>query len=476
MLEKINPFAKNVLKLGGATLFSQMVSFLILPFLSRLYSPDDFGSFGFFLAISTFLAVIAGFKYENAIVMSKDDIESGSLYVLSFGSTILVTIVSFLVFVLFGETIITKLGYDESAFPFYLVSLYVFVFGLTQLNKQYFNYKSQFSTISINQIIGRTSSIIPKVVFGVLKLGGIGLIIGELLNLITQITYSVNKVKINWKRLGLKELRSTAKKYNRFPMYELPMDFINTAAQKIPVVLMASYFGLGFVGLYVFSNTIPRQIITLTSQNIGGVYYRKIANQTIDYQKEKTQKLLQKLFLVGVFPFTVLTFFSQSFYEIIFSDKWIEAGLYVQILSPSFFILFLIKPINSALFRVLNKQNIELYLNVLYAVLTIVVVLIAGILENNVLAILGISLTGFFVWGIMLSYLLKIIKINFYSTLKNFLKYFLYSFMSILIPLYVQFFLDIKFVFLFVALVLSTAIYLCTLYLFDKKSIINYLK
>mgnify|MGYP005995339995 CR=1 FL=1 len=79
-ISNINPFAKNVLKLGGATLFSQMVSFLILPILSRIYSPDDFGTYGVFIAIATFIAVLAGFKYENAIVLSINDKEAKNIF------------------------------------------------------------------------------------------------------------------------------------------------------------------------------------------------------------------------------------------------------------------------------------------------------------------------------------------------------------------------------------------------------------
>jgi O-antigen/teichoic acid export membrane protein len=475
-LLNINPFAKNILKLGGATLFSQIVGFLILPILSRMYSPDDFGSLGVFLAITGFLAVVAGFKYENAIVLSVDDTEARNLYILSLSTTVFLSVASYLFFFVVGSTVLENSGYKTDSFPLYYISIYVLVFGLNQLNKQYFNYKSQFSTISLSQIIGRTSAVIPKLIFGFFKFGGLGLIIGELLNLLSQVLYSIHKITIKRSKIDKKELIQTAKKYIKFPKYELPMDFVNTLAQKLPVILMAAYFGVGFVGLYVFCNTIPRQIISLTSQNIGGVYYRKIANQSLAFQKEKTQKLLEKLFLIGVFPFMVLTFFSEEIYTFIFGKKWLEAGLFVQILSPSFFVLFLIKPISNSLFRILGKQNIALYLNLFYAGLIILIVYLAGIVNNKYLAVFGISVISLLTWAAILLYLTTMLSISRRHIIMVFLKYFLFSFVALSFSLILKYLYPNNIILILGSVILSVFSYITILFFFDKEKLIKILK
>src|SRR5690606_25517513 len=69
-------FTGNVLKLMSGTTLAQVVPFLLLPLLTRLYSPADFASFEQYLMAIQVLSVLATLKYEFAIMQPKSDADA----------------------------------------------------------------------------------------------------------------------------------------------------------------------------------------------------------------------------------------------------------------------------------------------------------------------------------------------------------------------------------------------------------------
>jgi len=54
-------FTTNVLKLVSGSVIAQALGILLVPIITRLYSPADFGVFQLFIAISGILAVLSCF-------------------------------------------------------------------------------------------------------------------------------------------------------------------------------------------------------------------------------------------------------------------------------------------------------------------------------------------------------------------------------------------------------------------------------
>ena len=76
MLSKIknsfkNQYIKNITVLVSGTFLSQLLVILFLPILSRVYNPEDFGLYSFFLSITASIAIISTFTFERAIVLPK---------------------------------------------------------------------------------------------------------------------------------------------------------------------------------------------------------------------------------------------------------------------------------------------------------------------------------------------------------------------------------------------------------------------
>ena len=87
---------KNIIKLGSANLVSQVLPFVITPIVTRIYSPDSFGSFSIFISIVALISVIASARYELAIVIcAKDQLKDLMVVILALSSAL-----SFLLFLI----------------------------------------------------------------------------------------------------------------------------------------------------------------------------------------------------------------------------------------------------------------------------------------------------------------------------------------------------------------------------------------
>ena len=64
-------FRKNVIILFTGKSIAYALPVIVVPILTRIFTPEEFGIFAFYSAIVATLAVLANAGYENAIVLPK---------------------------------------------------------------------------------------------------------------------------------------------------------------------------------------------------------------------------------------------------------------------------------------------------------------------------------------------------------------------------------------------------------------------
>ena len=86
MLNRLLPrseFVRNVLTLITGTTIAQAIPIAIGPILTRIYTPEEFGLYGIFIAIVSIVSVVATARYELAIIQPKLDKDVNHLVALS---------------------------------------------------------------------------------------------------------------------------------------------------------------------------------------------------------------------------------------------------------------------------------------------------------------------------------------------------------------------------------------------------------
>ena len=171
-------FISNVLKLVSGSVTAQILGILLVPLITRIYSPDDLGIFQIFLSISGILIIFSTFSYQFAIMLPKTEEDSANI---AFLTAILVTIVS-----LFTALIVLLLPKDvENILNTPGISKYlIYIPAITFLNGIFFvqNYwlsrKIRFGVIAGSRIVNTVSTKAFQLAIPLWNVSPLGLIAG----------------------------------------------------------------------------------------------------------------------------------------------------------------------------------------------------------------------------------------------------------------------------------------------------------
>jgi len=193
---------------------------------------------------------------------------------------------------------------------------------------------------------------------------------------------------------------STIKKlifqYRDFCFYRTPQVALNSAAQSMPVLILANLFGVTAAGHYSLGLMVMLMPISLLGSAVGDVFYPKVSEAF--NSKERIFNLLFKstlaLLCMGLLPFGIVLFFGPDIFSFVFGEKWLTAGEYASWLSIWLIFMLADQPAVKTL-PVLSSQRF--YLS--YTVLTILARALAlylgsTLFEDDVCAIALFSITS----------------------------------------------------------------------------------
>lgn len=404
-LLKRTEFASNVLTLMTGTAIAQAIPIAISPILTRIYSPNDFGVFGLYLAIVSIIAVAAAGRYELAIMLPKKDEDALNILVLSVIVSFFVCLLLFILILLFQNSFIllflkkfSHIKISEIRFWLFLIPFSVFFISLYQI----FNYWStRQKTFKLNAIakVGQ-SSIYSTGSLGLsfVTQGPIGLILGNVLGFITAFFILSWRWIKNFKTIipliSKKLIKENAVKYKAFPIVNAGPALLSTMQDQGIIFIIAYFFTSHVVGFYSFVIRIVNLPVGLIGASMFQVFYQKAStlynnNQSI---RPTVVKLYIRSFLIGLPIFGVLFFFAPQIFSIVFSEKWRYSGEIAQIIAPWIFLNFISSPISS-LPLITNNQKIAMYFVIVDFFFRIVALTIGGFLGSFKIGITIMTVT-----------------------------------------------------------------------------------
>lgn len=93
----MNNFLRSILVLMTGTAMSQLIPIIASPLLTRIFSPENFGSFAFYLSIITIASTVVTGKYEQAIPLPKSNRSASYLTALSLVNSCIITLILFVI-------------------------------------------------------------------------------------------------------------------------------------------------------------------------------------------------------------------------------------------------------------------------------------------------------------------------------------------------------------------------------------------
>ena len=107
-------FFKNILVVMTGSSIAQVISYLLSPVVSRLFSPTDFGLFGSFNAVYLVIGSLVTMDYSQAIMLPKEKRQAMNLFVLSCLCTLSVSFICAVFSLLSPSTLKSLMKADSS--------------------------------------------------------------------------------------------------------------------------------------------------------------------------------------------------------------------------------------------------------------------------------------------------------------------------------------------------------------------------
>jgi O-antigen/teichoic acid export membrane protein len=198
-------------------------------------------------------------------------------------------------------------------------------------------------------------------------------------------------------------MKSMALKYVKFPLYDIPNSLSYSISTQGMNVFFSRFFGDMVLGYFSMVQRILITPFSFISQSFTQVFFEKMAdvynNNRTEFNKylKKAQNRLIVYFSVPFFAFVLL---SKYIIPFVFGKDWEEMYRYIFVLSPMIFFTLTTSPY-TYVFKIINKQEIALLLNVLRMLLLIAVVVVGNWLSGEPLlvftlfSVMSVLLTSF---------------------------------------------------------------------------------
>lgn len=375
---KISDFKKNVITLASGSAFSQIIYIVMMPIITRLYPPEDFAIYTIYNTILTFVSVFVTGRYETAILASRDDKNSWATVNLIFYLSLLIGLIIIIITIgmYFFFPVLEKNIYYILLL---LMALNAILIGMYQALYYWFNRSKKYSILARNRVYGVVVFITVSLSIGhYLDLGSLGLILGTVGGVITNVFLLLLNDKHTHKKPSLNEITIISRRFINYPKFLLPSVFFERIGQQLHIVLISYFFGaaaLGSIGLYNKIITVPTNTIGNSIKDV----FRQQASREINSASECRNifnKTFKALFIMGLLPFLILLFYAPPLFLFFFGEKWGQAGEFAQILSFLFFIQFVVSPLSS-LIIIAEKQKYDFYLQI-YLVIVVALALFSG--------------------------------------------------------------------------------------------------
>lgn len=415
----MSKFFSNMAKVSTSTLAGQVIGMIITPVLSRIYSPTDFGFFQLFVSIVGIIAPIACLSYYYAIILPEKNEDSANIVILCLFLIAATAFVTTIIFFLFSG--ILEQYMQSTGFTMYLPLLplaiifsgYAYIFGFWASKRERYNDIAQANVIST--FTGKGFSI----GYGFFGPTPFGLILGSLINDATIVIILLKKASADlslFYQTSYSKMKELMIRYKKFPQYSFGADLAGSVSVQFIPFALAFNFPAAIIGYYSMAYVILRLPTRFIGNAVGTVFFQQASVEKNHTGEIKTvvKTVYSRLISFGIFLCLLLMIAGPQIFAVVFGPQWETAGLYAQILAPSFFVSFLAFPLGF-IYQVLEKQSINFWFNLSLFVSSIFVLIIGGLFGSPVICMVLLSISGTLLWGWMNIYSLKIAGVSFYE-------------------------------------------------------------
>ncbi|UJH89866.1 oligosaccharide flippase family protein [Antarcticibacterium sp. 1MA-6-2] len=359
---KKNSFIKGFSFLLGGTVITQIITLVLAPVLTRLYSPEEYGINALYISTISMLGVFATLRFNSAIVIAENIFERNRLIRLCIITTISISVISLITI---GG--IQFSGHYRNFGWLWFVPLSVLLMGFFEILYASILNQNKYKVLAKITIVKITIQGVAQILFSFFGFGYAGLILGNILSFVVVLFILLNfhHLIFVWKNIvDFHRYWQTFKTFLEYPKFAFPAELASMASLMLFPFLISYLYTVEEVGFFALANKLIGIPIGLFGNSVRQVFVREVSPYAKNFnmlRKKYTQTSLV-LFFLGLASSGVLYILGPSFFSFVFGKEWVMAGIYVQALILLLLARMTITPLLSILI-VIKKQRMSLIIN-----------------------------------------------------------------------------------------------------------------
>lgn len=390
-------FTRGVAVLTGANVIGQIIVIAASPFLTRLYTPEQFGMLAAFTSIIMILLAVASWLYEMAIPLPDDTKQAINLAALSIVIVIGMSTVTAVGITLCGEQLAGIVNSPSLTPYLWLLPVTLCGAGIYQVLNYWAVRKKQFACVARTRLHESAAIVFTQLSLGVLKWGNAGLLVGIAVGRLVSnaaFVHMIWKQNRQWmKEISVKTMREVAHRYRRFPLISSWSSLLNAVAFQLPYLLLTAFYGPQVLGWVALAQRVLGLPFNLLGTSVGQVYLAEAARAKRNPHElyRLFWKTVKYMTIVGIPVIGLIVLTAPWLFTVVFGPDWGESGQYLQAMSVMFFMQLVATPVRGNLY-VLERQDLHFYCELFRIALMSGSLLVAWYLEQP--AMVAVILLG----------------------------------------------------------------------------------
>ena len=356
-------FARNVGVMLIGTVLGQAASVLLAPILTRIYTPEQFGTLSVYNAATAVLGVVAALGLEIAIPITETDAEMANLAVLSWIALAVTTgLLGVLCYVLPRHTLellaLGPLAANRWLLPLGFACVggyYIMVAVATRL--------AEFRSIARTRISQGLGGPISQILLGLAGAGTTGLAIGYVIGQSAGTGLLLRRYILH--RLDLlalikwSDMRRLARRFAGFPLFVSWARLLDMAGGGgILYVLVSAFYSPTVAGLIFLSDRVIGRPLLIVSTSLLQVFTGE-AGRSVKQDPamlgQRFRQVLPRQALVTAAWILLANVAAAWLFPVFFGQQWAAAVPYLRALSLGYFAGTMLHPVSTTL-QMLERQ------------------------------------------------------------------------------------------------------------------------
>jgi O-antigen/teichoic acid export membrane protein len=350
--------------LGGGTAVGGALVVAVSPVLTRLYDVDDFGTYGLLVGLVALFSVIAGLRYESAVLGASSHLEARSLAWVASATSVGVGALAGITAMLLSSFGILGFG-AAPRWSSFLVAAMVTLYTVALAYRMVLLRADRFGSASISTSLQGAGRAAGQAGLGLFTSRWWGLLVGDLCGRAVAAARNVwvaRRALADLPRPRKADLRAVMAKYGDFARLSAPSALINTATTSAPIFIIAGLFGTVEAGLFALVQRCVAIPAGLLGASLADAMHAELAERASEDPSTIRALLLRvagTLVLAGL-PFAVLAVaWGPELFGVVFGPQWEASGRYAAIIAPWVLVQLTVSPLSRVVF-VLSGQRLQL--------------------------------------------------------------------------------------------------------------------